>query len=319
MIEEDEIGASVPVARFVEDMRLAVVNKGADFDSAPVGIRDVNRPGLQLMGYFDYFDPRRLQVIGMAETTMLKGKSSEERERAFAGLLSYDIPALVVSRDLDIYPECLRAARKYQRTLLHTADTTVDFTIKVIEYLTKALAPTTTRHGVLLSVYGEGVLVTGESGIGKSETAIELVKRGHRLVADDAVDIRREGEQLIGRAPELIKHYIELRGIGIVDVQQLFGMSSVIPEATIDMVVHMERWKDDKFYDRFGLDEENIDILDVKVPLITVPVESGRNLAVIMEVAAMNNRHKKYGFNSARKLEEELERYAMEESGRNRP
>jgi len=312
MLERDEMGSGVSVATLVEDLRLAVVNKGADYEKAPVGIRDVNRPGLQLMGYFDYFDDRRLQVIGMAETKMLEGMTTQQREASFAALFSYSIPALVVSRDLDIYPECLAMARKYQRTLLHTADTTVVFTTKVIEYLTRVMAPTITRHGVLLSIYGEGVLITGESGIGKSETAIELVKRGHRLVADDAVEIRRVADQLIGKAPELIRHYIELRGIGVIDVQQLFGMSAVIAEAQVDMVVHMERWKADKFYDRFGLDEEKADILGLKIPLITVPVESGRNLAVIMEVAAMNNRHKKYGFNSAKKLEEELERHAME-------
>lgn len=316
-LEEDEMSTGVSVATLVKDMGVTVVHKGADFETAPVGIRDVNRPGLQLMGYFDYFDARRLQVIGMAETKMLEGMSTEQREASFAALFSYDIPALVISRGLDIYPECLTMARRYRRTLLQTDDTTVAFTTKVIEYLTVALAPTITRHGVLLSIYGEGVLITGESGIGKSETAIELVKRGHRLVADDAVEIRRVADQLIGKAPDLIKHYIELRGIGIIDVQQLFGMSAVIAEATLDMVVHMERWKSDKFYDRFGLDEEKIDILGVKLPLITVPVESGRNLAVIMEVAAMNNRHKKYGFNSAKKLEEELERHAMESLQKN--
>ena len=274
-------------------------------------IKDVNRPGLQLAGYFDYFDERRLQVIGMAETKMLESMTSEQRSESFAKLFSYNIPALVVSRDLDIYPECLTMARKYQRTLLHTAETTVDFTTKVIELLTQLMAPTITRHGVLLDIYGEGVLITGDSGIGKSETAIELVKRGHRLVADDAVDIRRVSDQLIGKAPELIRHYIELRGIGVIDVQQLFGMSAVILEAQIDLVVHLEQWREDKFYDRFGLDEETVDILGVELPILTIPVMPGRNLAVIVEVAAMNNRHKKYGYNAAQKLAEELERHAQ--------
>ena len=267
----------------------------------------MNRPGLQLAGYFDYFDERRLQVIGMAETKMLESMTSEQRSESFAKLFSYNIPALVVSRDLDIYPECLTMARKYQRTLLHTAETTVDFTTKVIELLTQLMAPTITRHGVLLDIYGEGVLITGDSGIGKSETAIELVKRGHRLVADDAVDIRRVSDQLIGKAPELIRHYIELRGIGVIDVQQLFGMSAVILEAQIDLVVHLEQWREDKFYDRFGLDEETVDILGVELPILTIPVMPGRNLAVIVEVAAMNNRHKRYGFNSALKITQEIE------------
>mgnify|MGYP000582242279 FL=1 len=311
MIKDDVMHGGVHLPELVERLKMAVVNRGADYESALVGIKDVNRPGLQLAGYFDYFDERRLQVIGMAETKMLESMTSEQRSESFAKLFSYNIPALVVSRDLDIYPECLTMARKYQRTLLHTAETTVDFTTKVIELLTQLMAPTITRHGVLLDIYGEGVLITGDSGIGKSETAIELVKRGHRLVADDAVDIRRVSDQLIGKAPELIRHYIELRGIGVIDVQQLFGMSAVILEAQIDLVVHLEQWREDKFYDRFGLDEETVDILGVELPILTIPVMPGRNLAVIVEVAAMNNRHKKYGYNAAQKLAEELERHAQ--------
>ena len=311
MMKDDVMHGGVHLPELVERLKMAVVNRGADYESALVGIKDVNRPGLQLAGYFDYFDERRLQVIGMAETKMLESMTSEQRSESFAKLFSYNIPALVVSRDLDIYPECLTMARKYQRTLLHTAETTVDFTTKVIELLTQLMAPTITRHGVLLDIYGEGVLITGDSGIGKSETAIELVKRGHRLVADDAVDIRRVSDQLIGKAPELIRHYIELRGIGVIDVQQLFGMSAVILEAQIDLVVHLEQWREDKFYDRFGLDEETVDILGVELPILTIPVMPGRNLAVIVEVAAMNNRHKKYGYNAAQKLAEELERHAQ--------
>ena len=308
MVLLDEMKSGVTVKNLVEYIGLTVVNKGDDYETAQVGIRDVNRPGLQLMGFFDYFDERRLQVIGMAETTMLAGMEPQQRSDSFARLFAYKIPALVVSRDLDVFPECLAMARKYHKTLLHTTQTTVAFTAKVIEYLTSALAPTTTRHGVLLNIYGEGVLLTGDSGIGKSETAIELVKRGHRLVADDAVDIRRVADQLYGKAPELIRHYIELRGIGIVDVQQLFGMSSVMPESVVDLVVHLERWREDKFYDRFGLDEERTDILGLNIPILTIPVQPGRNLAVIVEVAAMNNRHKKYGFNAAQQLAEEIER-----------
>ena len=311
MIEQDEMKGGVKLPELVEQLGLAVVNKGKDYESALVGIRDVNRPGLQLVGFFDYFDERRLQVIGMAETKMLESMSIEQRTESFSHLFEYDIPALVVSRDLDIYPECLAMARKHQKTLLHTADTTVVFTTRVIEYLSRRLAPTITRHGVLLDIYGEGVMIIGDSGIGKSETAIELVKRGHRLVADDAVDIRRVSDQLIGKAPELIRHYIELRGIGVIDVQQLFGMSAVILEAQIDLVVHLEQWREDKFYDRFGLDEETVDILGVELPILTIPVMPGRNLAVIVEVAAMNNRHKKYGYNAAQKLAEELERHAQ--------
>ena len=311
MIQQDEMRGGVKVCDLVEHLQLAVVNKGDDFDTALVGIRDVNRPGLQLVGFFDYFDPRRLQVIGMAETKMLESMEPEHRSSSFSRLFEYDIPALVVSRDLDIYPECLAMARKHRRTLLHTTDTTVVFTTKVIEYLSQALAPTITRHGGLLDIYGEGVLITGDSGVGKSETAIELVKRGHRLVADDAVDIRRVADQLLGKAPDLIKHYIELRGIGVVNVQQLLGMSAVKPESQVDLVIHLERWREDKFYDRLGLDEEKVNILGIELPIITIPVQPGRNLATIVEVAVMNNRHKKYGFNAAQQLADDLERQAM--------
>lgn len=312
--DRDKMKGGVRLTDLVEHLGLELMHSGSDYDTAVVGIMDVNRPGLQLVGYFDYFDERRLQVIGMAETQMLEGLTHEQREESFANLFSYPIPALVVARDLDVYPECLDMARKYQRTLLHTKDTTVDFTIKVIEFLSQRLAPCTTRHGVLLDIYGEGVLITGESGVGKSETAIELVKRGHRLVADDAVEIRRVSNQLIGKAPELIRHYIELRGIGVIDVQQLFGMSAVKLESQIDLVVYLERWQEDKFYDRLGLDEETVDILEMKVPILTIPVQPGRNLAAIVEVAAMNNRAKKYGYNAAKTLVETLERHALENS-----
>ena len=311
MIQQDEMKGGLKLHELVEVLGLTVVNKGVDYDTALVGIKDVNRPGLQLMGFFDYFDERRLQVIGMAETKMLESMDAEERTMRFARLFEHEIPALVVSRDLDIYPECLAMARKHQRTLLHTADTTVAFTTKVIEHLSQILAPTITRHGVLLDISGEGVLVTGDSGVGKSEAAIELVMRGHRLVADDAVDIRRVADQLFGKAPELIRHYIELRGIGVIDLQQLMGMRAVKLEAQISLVVHLERWREDKFYDRFGLEEEKVNILGLDIPIITIPVQPGLNLATIIEVATMNNRHKRYGYNAAQKLADELERHVQ--------
>ena len=314
MIKQDEMKGGIKLQELVEQLGLAVVNKGKDYESALVGIRDVNRPGLQLAGYFDYFDERRLQVIGMAETKMLESMTPEQRTESFSHLFAYDIPALVVSRDLDIYPECLTMARKYQRTLLHTADTTVVFTTRVIEYLSLRLAPTITRHGVLLDIYGEGVMIIGDSGIGKSETAIELVKRGHRLVADDAVDIRLVSDRLLGKAPELIRHYIELRGIGVIDLQQLFGMSAVKLESQIDLVVELERWQEDKFYDRFGLDEQTVDILGIKLPIVTIPVQPGRNLAVIVEVAAMNNRNRKMGHNAALELTQRMDRHFEQNS-----
>ena len=295
----DEVKGTIKLKKLVEHFQLKVLLAGADYEQAEIGIKDVNRPGLQFVGFFDYFDPRRLQVIGMAETKMLEGMTHERRAESFARLFDYDIPALVISRDLDCFPECMEMARKYRRTLLSTNDTTVVFTSKVIDYLNHELAATVTRHG-------EGVMIIGDSGIGKSETAIELVKRGHRLVADDAVDIRRVSNQLIGKAPELIRHYIELRGIGIIDLQQLFGMSAVKLESQIDLVVEMEPWVEGKFYDRFGLDELSMNVLGVELPKVLVPVRPGRNLASIVEVAAMNNRHKRYGFNSAQQLADAL-------------
>ena len=285
----DEVKGTIKLKKLVEHFQLKVLLAGADYEQAEIGIKDVNRPG-----------------IGMAETKMLEGMTHERRAESFARLFDYDIPALVISRDLDCFPECMEMARKYRRTLLSTNDTTVVFTSKVIDYLNHELAATVTRHGVLLDIYGEGVMIIGDSGIGKSETAIELVKRGHRLVADDAVDIRRVSNQLIGKAPELIRHYIELRGIGIIDLQQLFGMSAVKLESQIDLVVEMEPWVEGKFYDRFGLDELSMNVLGVELPKVLVPVRPGRNLASIVEVAAMNNRHKRYGFNSAQQLADAL-------------
>ena len=308
MIKQDEMQGGIHLQDLVDHLNITVVNKGDDYETAVVGIKDVNRPALQLLGYFDYFDERRLQVIGMAESNMLENMTSEERTKSFSNLLMYPIPALIVSRDLEVFPECLEMAKKHRRTLLRTSDTTVVITTRVIEYLTQALAPTITRHGVLLDIAGEGVLITGDSGVGKSEAAIELVMRGHRLVADDAVEIRRVADQLLGKAPKLIRNYIELRGIGVIDVHQLMGMRAVKKESQIDLVVHLEQWREDKFYDRFGLDEETVNILGIAVPTTTIPVRPGRNLATIIEVATMNNRHKKYGFNAAQTLAAELER-----------
>lgn len=313
MMNSNPAKNGVHLSFLVESLGLAVVNRGVDFDEAIVKGKDVNRSGMQLMGYFDQFDDTRLQVIGLVETKMLAQKSPEEREKGFAMLFEYNIPALVVTRDLDIYPECLAMARKYQRTLLHTSDKTVDFTLKIIEFMSQNMAPMVTRHGVLLDIYGEGVLITGESGIGKSETAIELIKRGHRLIADDAVEIRQiVGSRLVGAAPELIRYYMELRGIGVVDVRRLFGMSAVKNESFIDLLVNLEPWRDGSVYDRLGADETFTELLDVSIPTLTIPVKPGRNLAVIIEVAAMNHRNKEMGHNSALEFSREVD--AMLES-----
>ena len=296
------MASGVLMRDFTAAFDLQILNRGNDYEEAVLSITDVNRPGLQFLGFYDYFDPRRLQVIGKAEVMYLKGLNHEERKTAFDDLFLYDIPALVIARDLDCFPECLQSAREHERTLLRTQETTVDFTAHTIEFLNRQLAPCIGRHGVLMDVYGEGVMLTGDSGIGKSETGIELIMRGHRLVADDSVDIRRVSNQLIGTSPEMIRHYIELRGIGVIDVRQLFGMRAIKEESQIDLVVQLEQWDDNKFYDRLGIEDHHIDILDMQVPCVTIPVRPGRNLASIVEVAAMNNRHRRFGFNAAEEL-----------------
>ena len=274
-----------------------------------------NRPGLQFIGFFDYFDPRRLQIIGKSEMTFLRGYSSEERRKRFEDLFCYEIPALVISRNLDIFPECLEMAQKHGRTLLRTKYTSVEFTAMTIDYLNHALAPVITRHGVLVDVYGEGVLIVGDSGVGKSETAIELIKRGHRLIADDAVEIRKvSSKTLVGSAPDNIRHFIELRGVGIINARRIFGMGAVKLTEKINMVVQLEPWDSAKVYDRMGLDNDYISIMDIYVPGTVVPVKPGRNLAIIIEVAAMNNRQKKMGYNAAREL---LHQLGMEEGESN--
>ena len=290
---------AVKVKNLVEKFQMEIIHKSPSYDKDVLTITDVNRPGLQFAGFFDCFDPARLQIIGKSETEFLRGFSPKERRERFADLFSYEIPAFIISRNLEVYPECLEMAQHCGRTLLRTKYTAVEFTSLSIDFLNHELAPMITRHGVLLDVYGEGVIIMGDSGIGKSETAIELIKRGHRLVADDAVEIRRIGDTLIGSAPELIRDYLEVRGVGVIDIQKIFGMGAVQESTQIDLVIKFEEWTDGYVYDRLGLDEDYMQILDVAVPCVTIPVRAGRNLAGIAEIAAMNNRQKKYGFNSA--------------------
>lgn len=291
---------SVKLGKLIREFRLEVLRGAAGYEDRPIRTENVNRPGLQLTGFFDYFDPDRLQVIGRVEDTFLSGLTAEQRRVSFEQLLSQDIPALIISRGIDPYPECMEMADKYDRTVLRSQDTTSVLMSNIIAALKSYLAPRITRHGVLVEVYGEGVLLLGESGVGKSETAIELIKRGHRLIADDAVEIRRGfNNRLVGTAPELIRHYMELRGIGVVDVRRLFGMSAVKFETNIDMLVKLENWQDGAMYDRLGADEFFTELMGVQLPTLTIPVKPGRNLAVILEVAAMNNRNKKMGHNAA--------------------
>ncbi len=301
---------SVSLGSIVDRFHLEVLRGPEGYQDRKIYTADVNRPGLQLTGFFDYFDARRLQVIGLVETSYLKNVSHEIRQQVFDRLFQYDFPAFVLSRSLDPYPECIEMAEKHNIPVLRTGDTTSEFMSSLIAYLRWFLAPSITRHGVLVEVYGEGVLILGESGVGKSETAIELVNRGHRLIADDAVEIKRvSAARLEGSAPELIRHYIELRGIGVVDVRRLFGMSAIKLEASIDLVINLEAWKDDATYDRLGAENLYTSILDVPVPTLTIPVKPGRNLAVIIEVAAMNNRNKKMGYNAALEFTKQINQH----------
>ena len=290
----------IRLGSIIDKFHLTVIYGPEGYRNRRITIEDVNRPGLQLTGFFDYFDKERMQLLGLVEISYLEGISSTKRAVVFDTLFSYHTPAVIFARGLQPYPECMEMAKKHNQVILGTRENTATIMSTMIAYLRTELSPTITRHGVLVEVYGEGVLLVGESGVGKSETAIELVKRGHRLIADDAVEIRRSPNGgLVGTAPELIRHYIELRGIGVVDVRRLFGMSAVKFDSAIDMKIQLEMWQDGKVYDRLGADEHFTSLLDVSVPTLTIPVKPGRNLAVIIEVAAMHNRNKKMGYNAA--------------------
>ena len=298
---------SVPLSELVEEFDLSPWYKASDFEKIRITVDDVGRPGLQLAGFFDHFEPMRLQVLGNVETSYLRKLSSEQRAIIFDHLFSYQIPALIIARDLEPLPECLEMAKKHNITVLRGHETTSYIVSSLISSLKAYLAPRITRHGVLVEIYGEGILIIGDSGIGKSETAIELVKRGHRLVADDAVEIKRiSSKELVGGAPAVLRHYIELRGIGVINVAKLFGMGAVKDSSNIDLIINIVPWQDGEVYDRLGLEQQYTDILGVSVPSITVPVTPGRNLAVIFEVAAMNNRQKRMGYNAAEEFTEQL-------------
>lgn len=304
----------IALGTIIDNFKFEVLYGPEGYREQEITTEDVNRPGMQLTGFFDYFDEKRIQMIGLVETSYLKRLTSEERRNRFDLLLGYQVPAVILSRNLEPFPELLEMARKHNRILLRTKENTANIMSTLIAYLRMALSPTITRHGVLVEVYGEGVMLMGESGVGKSETAIELVKRGHRLIADDAVEIRRGlNNRLFGTAPELIRHYIELRGIGVVDVRRLFGMSAVKFDSTVDLLINLEAWKDDAVYDRLGADEFFTEILDVEIPTLTIPVKPGRNLAVIIEVAAMNNRNKKMGHNAALEFANQVDAHIRRE------
>ena len=294
---------SVKLKTIVQEHNLHPIHLSKDYEQAVLTTADVNRPAMQLTGFYNYFDPRRLQIIGRVESTYLNTLSREERRKAYERFMAYDIAALVVCHGVTPSPECVEMAERYDRNLFVTDEDTSDFQSNVIAALHNYLAPRLTTHGVLVEIYGEGVLLMGDSGIGKSETALELIKRGHRLVADDAVEIKKIArDRLMGTAPELIRYYMELRGIGVINVRHIYGVGAVKPSTGIDLVVKMENWVAGKAYDRLGLSSETETILGVELPCVTIPVTPGRNLAVILELAAMNNRQKKMGYNAAEAL-----------------
>ena len=294
---------TVKLKTIVEEHGLTPLHTSRDYETAVVTTADINRPAMQLTGFYNYFDPKRIRIIGRVESTYLDTLSREERLAAYERFMGYDIAALVICHGVKPSRECLEMALRFDRNLFITAEDTSDFQADLISSLHNHLAPRLTTHGELVEIHGEGVLLTGDSGIGKSETALELVKRGHRLVADDAVEIKLVGkDRLIGSAPPIIRYYMELRGIGVINVRHIYGVGAVKPESNIDLVVKMENWQDGKAYDRLGLVSETEEILGVKLPCVTIPVTPGRNLAVILELAAMNNRQKKMGFNAAEML-----------------
>ena len=282
-----------------------------------VTCRDVNRPGLPLAGFFDHFEPPRIQIVGKVEYLYLESLGEEVKKERLHDFFEKRPVAVVYTAGLPASDVTLGFAKQYDVPLLQTTTPTSSFMSALIASLAVSLAPRITRHGVLVEVYGEGILLLGDSGIGKSETAIELVKRGHRLIADDAVEIKRVSDKtLVGSAPELIRHYVELRGIGIVDIRRIFGMGAVKMSEKIDLVVQIEQWNPEKSYDRFGTETEYIDIMGLKIPTYTLPVKPGRNLAVILEIAAKNHRQKKMGYNTGAELEERLmKQFGLDENG----
>ena len=301
---------SVPLTTLVQEFELKVAYAASDFTSIRLTVEDLARPGLQLAGYFDHFEPMRLQVLGNVEMSYLAKLPEAERVITFDRLFSYKFPALLIARDMEPDQACLAMAKKHNVTILRTKEATSTIISSIIAYLRAELAPRITRHGVLMEVYGEGIFLTGESGMGKSEAAVELLKRGHRLIADDAVEIKKvTGNSLVGTAPELIRNYIELRGIGVINVAKLFGMGAVKAENEINLVVNIVPWNNQEVYDRLGMEEQYMELLGVKVPMYTIPITPGRNLAVILEVAAMNNRQKKMGYNAALEFTEQINKH----------
>lgn len=294
---------TVDLVQLIEKMNLENCTPDIDIKRIKISQPDVNRPALQLAGFFNHFDSERVQVIGYVENAYMMTLNKEERLEIMSKLMDYKVPCVVFCRNMEVSEEMITLANKKDVPVLRTNKTTSSFMAEVIRWLNVELAPRISIHGVLVDVYGEGILITGESGIGKSEAALELIKRGHRLVADDVVEIKKvSDETLIGISPDITRHFIEVRGIGIIDVKTLFGVESVKNTQSIDLVIKLEEWSKDKDYDRFGLDDQYIDFLGNQVICHSIPIRPGRNLAVICESAAVNHRQKKMGYNAAQEL-----------------
>ncbi len=298
---------TVELSKIIKEFSLEVIYESEDMDKVLVCNNEVNRPSLQMAGFFDYFDNTRIQVIGKVETSYLSHLDESDMATALENFFSKNLPCVIITRGMDIAPVMTELAKKYNTPLLRCNLSTSRFISALIAYLNIELAPRMTTHGVLVEVYGEGVLLLGDSGVGKSETAVELVKRGHRLVADDAVELKRVSDKsILGSAPDIIRHFIELRGIGIIDVKNIFGIGAVKNTEKIDLIINLEIWQEKKQYDRLGLSTEYTELLGINIPSITLPVKPGRNLAVVIEVAAINHRQKRMGYNAAEALNERL-------------
>ena len=306
---------TVSLAKIISEFSLETLNMPANPEKIQISTTEVNRPGLHMAGYFEFFDEKRIQIIGKSEESFLLRFTPEKAEKRLREFFSHKPVAVVICRNMQVDEVYAKTAAEYGVPLLRTAETTSDFTSALIAFLNLNLAPRVTRHGVLVSVYGMGVLITGDSGVGKSEAALELIRRGHQLVADDVVDICRVSDnRLTGECPEMVRHFMEIRGIGIIDIRAMYGIGAVAQSKSIDLVIHMEKWVEGKEYDRLGLNDEYITILGVKVPSQTMPVRPGRNLAIIIEVAARNLSMKKLGFSAARELDRRMNEMIMKRS-----
>ncbi|MBR2478865.1 MAG: HPr(Ser) kinase/phosphatase [Clostridia bacterium] len=298
---------SIPLKKLIDEFALTTIYLPAPAESIMIANKEIDRPGLALAGFFEIFESERIQMIGNAEYRYLARQTPEVRRAKLEAFINAHPVAVIVTAGLPVFEDLVESAKRVGIPVFSSKEKTTNIMAAMIASLNVYLAPRITQHGVLVEVYGEGLLLLGDSGVGKSETAIELVKRGHRLIADDAVEIKRvSAKSLVGTAPEIIRHYVELRGIGIVDVRRIFGMGAVKETEKIDLVINLEQWVQGKMYDRLGLDNEKVEILGIAVPAITIPVKPGRNLAIILEIAAMNNRQKKMGYNTAEEFNKKL-------------